>query len=72
MTSYTLSALIELEEPWYVALCPELDIASQGKSLEEALTNLREAVQLYLESADPSEIHLPTRPPFLTRLEVAV
>ena len=43
------SAVIEKEDDWYVALCPELDVASQGKSVEEALRNLKEAVELYLE-----------------------
>lgn len=46
------SAIIEKEDDWYVALCPELDVASQGKSVEEALENLREAVALYLEDED--------------------
>ncbi|HEX9731502.1 MAG TPA: type II toxin-antitoxin system HicB family antitoxin [Thermoanaerobaculia bacterium] len=41
-----------------MALCPELDVASQGKTVEEARENLREAVELFLECADPSEIEL--------------
>ena len=69
--TYTLSAVIEREEPWYVATCPELGVASQGETLEQALANLREAVELYLETADPGELHLPTSPPFLTTLDVA-
>ncbi len=69
--TYKLSAIIEKEEAWFVALCPELDVASQGETLDAALNNLREAVQLYLEAADPSEVHLPTQPPFLTTLDVA-
>jgi len=40
----------------YVALCPELDIVSQGKVREEALSNLIEAVELFLRTADQSEI----------------
>ena len=72
MTHYKLSALIEREEKFYVALCPELDIASQGETLESALANLKEAVELYLESADKSEIYLPKTPPFLTTLDIAV
>ncbi len=68
--TYTLSAIIEKEGPWYVAICPELDVASQGQTLEEAIGNLREAVQLYLETADPTEFHLPSHPPFLTTLDV--
>ena len=70
--THTFSAIIEREDKWYVAICPELDVASQGQSLEEALANLREAVQLYLETADPSEVTLPNQPPFLTTLDVAV
>jgi len=40
----------------FVALCPELDIASQGNSVAEASANLREAVELFIEIADESEI----------------
>ena len=48
--------MIYRENGGYVALCPELDVASQGDSVEEASANLREAVELFIESADPSEI----------------
>ncbi len=37
------------EDGYYVVLCPELDVASQGKTIEEALTNIKEAVELYIE-----------------------
>jgi len=40
----------------YVALCPELDVASQGRTVEEATANLKEAVELFLECADQEEI----------------
>lgn len=50
------TALIEKEGDWYVALCPELDIASQGKTISEARSNLKEAIELFLESASQSEI----------------
>ena len=70
--TYVLSAIIEREGDWYVATCPELDIASQGHSVEEAKQSLFEAVQLFLETADPSEITVPTEPPFITTFEVAV
>jgi predicted RNase H-like HicB family nuclease len=53
-SSYT--AILEKEGDLYVALCPELDVASQGESVEGALANLKEAVELFLESADPAEI----------------
>ena len=51
-----LTAIIEREGDGYVSFCPELDIASQGNTVEEARRNLAEAVELFLESADPSEI----------------
>ena len=47
-----LSAVVWREERLYVALCPELDVGSQGKSVEEALANLKEALELYLEDED--------------------
>jgi predicted RNase H-like HicB family nuclease len=48
--------VIEQDEDWYVALCPELDIASQGRSVEEARNNLAEAIELFFEVADTAEI----------------
>ena len=50
------TAIIELEKDGYVSLCPELDIASQGSTIEEAKQNLVEAIQLFFEVADSSEI----------------
>lgn len=50
------TAIIEREDDGFVALCPEVDVASQGDTIEEARQNLREAVELFLEKADPSEI----------------
>jgi len=54
--SRRLTAVIEREEDGYVALCPELDIASQGDTIEEARSNLVEALTLFFEAADPSEV----------------
>ena len=51
-----LTAIIEREGEGYVSLCPELDIASQGDTIEEARNNLREAVELFFEAASPNEI----------------
>jgi predicted RNase H-like HicB family nuclease len=51
-----VTALIEREGGGYVALCPELDVASQGDTIEEARQNLVEALELFLETASPSEI----------------
>ena len=47
-----LSAIIRKENNFYVALCPEYDIASQGKNVEEAIKNFKEALELYLEDPD--------------------
>lgn len=52
--SYT--ALLRKEGDGYVAICPELDVASQGPTVEQAIANLKEAVELFLECADPEEI----------------
>jgi len=50
------TAVIQQEGKLFVALCPELDVASQGKSVEEARLNLTEAVELFLEEASAREI----------------
>ncbi len=51
-----VTAVIEREGDGYVALCPELDIASQGDTIEEARNNLQEALDLFIETASPAEI----------------
>jgi predicted RNase H-like HicB family nuclease len=51
-----LTAIIEREGDGYVSICPELDIASQGDTIEEARGNLREALVLFFEAASPGEI----------------
>ena len=67
------TAIIEKEDNMYVSLCPELDIASQGISIEEARENLKEAIELFLESASPSEIQGKLHSEFfVTQLEVNV
>ncbi len=50
------TALIQREGNGYVALCPELDVASQGDTVEQAHRNLAEAVELFLETASPAEV----------------
>ena len=52
-----LTAIIHKEENSYVALCPELDIASQGATIEESKNNLKEAVELFFECASEKEIN---------------
>ena len=68
MITQLLTAVIHKEEDLYVAECPEVGTVSQGYTVEEAITNLREATELYLE-----EFSLPeaTRP-LLTTFEVAI
>ena len=55
--SRRLTAIIQREESGFVALCPELDVASQGNTIESARENLREALELFFECASPDEIH---------------
>lgn len=67
------TAIIEREENQYVALCPELDIASQGDTVEEARKSLQEALELFFETASRQEIRERLHSEvFVTRLEVAV
>ncbi len=68
-----LTAIIEREDDGFVALCPELDIASQGETVEDARSNLAEAIELFFEVADPSEIEQRMHNDvFVTSVEVAV
>jgi predicted RNase H-like HicB family nuclease len=48
----TFTAVIHREDDWHVAECPETGTASQGKTMEEALSNLKEATELYLEETE--------------------
>ena len=68
-----LTAIIKREDDGFVALCPELDIASQGASIEEARANLVEALTLFFETADPSEVSRRFHSEvFVTQVEVPV
>ena len=73
MATRMLTALVQREGEGWVAWCPDLDVASQGDTIERARANLREAVQLFLETADKAEIeqrlHAET---YLSQLEVSV
>ena len=67
------TAIIEREDKGYVALCPELDIASQGNTVEEARLNLKEALELFFEAASTEEIRQRLHDEvFVTRVEVRV
>ena len=68
-----LTAIIEREGNGYVSLCPELDIASQGDTIEESRTNLQEALELFFETASPEEIKTRLHAEvYVTHVEVAV
>ena len=68
-----LTAIIEREDEGFVALCPELDIASDGNTIEEARANLIEALSLFFETADPSETQRRFHGEiFITQVEVPV
>lgn len=54
--SRRLTAVIEREDDGYLAFCPEVDVASQGRTIEEARSNLQEAVELFFETASSQEI----------------
>ena len=66
--SIKYNVMIQKEEEWYVAKCLDNNVASQGKTIEEALKNLREALELYLQN---EEIVQP-KETYLTTLEVAI
>ena len=68
-----VTALITREGEVFVALCPDYDVASQGSTVEEAKANLLEALELFFEAADPSEVERRARGEFyVTHLDVAV
>jgi predicted RNase H-like HicB family nuclease len=68
-----LTAIIEREGNGYVSLCPELDIASQGDTIEEARINLREALELFFQTASPSEIQTRLHEEvYVTQVEIAI
>ena len=67
------TAVIEREDDGFVALCPELDVASQGGTVSEARANLREAIELLLETASPEELRLRLAGEvYVTQIEVAI
>jgi predicted RNase H-like HicB family nuclease len=57
MNKITLTAIIHREDDLYVAECPEVGTASQGKTIEKAIDNLKEATELYLEEFPLDNIH---------------
>ena len=66
MATRTFTAVLHKEEEMYVAECPEVGTVSQGFTIEEAVANLKEATELYLEEFPPAKIEKP----ILTTFEV--
>lgn len=64
-----VTVAVQKEEEWYVAKCIENSVASQGKTFEEALDNLKEALELYFEEVKPEQTNIQT---FITTMEVAI
>ncbi|MEA3546019.1 MAG: type II toxin-antitoxin system HicB family antitoxin [Thermodesulfobacteriota bacterium] len=68
-----LTAIIEKDDDGYVALCPEVDVTSQGDTVGEARANLKEALELFFEMASPEEINSRLHEEvYVTYVEVAV
>ena len=67
--SEQVTVVIQKEEKWYVAKCIENSVASQGKTIEESLINLREALELYYEDTPFDADNFPT---LITTMEVAI
>ena len=70
--SKKFTAVITKEEKWYVAHCVELGVVSQGKTIEEAQINLKEAVELYLESFGTEDLPESTGEVVFYPMEIAV
>jgi predicted RNase H-like HicB family nuclease len=68
MATHSLTAVVHREGNWFVAECPELGTVSQGATLDEAVANLKEATELYLEETSLADIE----PAVVTRFEVSI
>ena len=66
--SIKFNVIIQKEENWYVAKCIDNSVASQGKTLEEAMANLKEALELFMQNEEP----IKPKEIFVTTLEVAI
>ncbi|MCL2873501.1 MAG: type II toxin-antitoxin system HicB family antitoxin [Defluviitaleaceae bacterium] len=67
--SFTATVTIQQEDNWFVAKCLENSVASQGKTIDEAIKNLKEALELYFEDYDEAP---PAKKFYITTLEVAI
>jgi len=69
----SMTMIIEREDDGYVAVCPEVEVASQGNTIEEARANLKEALELFFETASSAEIEERLHSEiYVSHLEVAV
>jgi predicted RNase H-like HicB family nuclease len=68
--TYKFTTIITQEGKWFVARCLELGVVSQGRTVEEAQRNLKEAVELYLEDQPKTRIYLSKKTPLITSLEL--
>lgn len=67
--SIKVTVVVQKEDNWYVAKCLENSVASQGKTIEESIDNLREALELFYEDTTPEDVNVTT---FVTTMEVAL
>jgi len=67
---HTIKAFIRKGEKYYVAGCLEINVVTQGKTLDETIANLKEAVMLHLEGEDLSEFGLASNPTLLVTMEL--
>ena len=67
--SRRFTVIIQKEDDWYVAKCLENGVASQGKTIEDSVSNIKEAIALYYED---NEQEIAVSPAFITTLEVAI
>ncbi len=68
--TYRFTTIIKLEDKWYVARCLELGVVSQGKTVEDAQKNLKEAVELFLEDEPNPKKYLTKSYPIVTTMEL--
>lgn len=68
--TYRFTIILNKEGKWYVARCLELGVVSQGRTIEEAKRNLKEAVELYLEDQPKIQKFLPKETPLVTTFEL--
>jgi predicted RNase H-like HicB family nuclease len=69
---HNIQAYIYKDEKYYVAECVEINVVIQGRTLDETITNLREAVSLHLEGDDPAEYGLVDNPTILVIMELEI